>query len=553
MNRPRLLIVGFLRGRHLRFIRGFLLTLLAVPAGAALLFGLQVGFAALHPLLRPAVTQTTVAKTVPPTRPSLNVAIGAEPVRLDPHDSSDAPSSLIHFHVYDRLVEVEEDGDVMPSLATSWNVSEDGRRWHFTIRRGVFFHDGEKLTAEAVRKNLDRFLDRTPGKSVARRDLIAPYVAGVETVGEYELAIDLHEPFAPFLRYLAHESLSIVSPRTLEKDGGFAQPAGTGPFQFHRWVYGDRLILAAFDEHWRGPPHVAFITFLPVPEGSSRTIMLESGAVDVTFPVDPVHVARLKTTPGVRVEHTPSQRMIYGAINLNRPPMDDVVIRRALNYALDVDAITRNLLFGLARPAQAPMSELTYGFSPVNSHHYDPDLAMKLLHGRPNNFDRTIDLWSPSDRYLQDREVAQAVAAYFTQVGLDVRIRLFEWGSYLAALNQSDDWDIAILGWVPATGDADMALRPLFHSSSLANHGSYRSRRVDALLDEALRVQDADMRLSMYREVQEHIAGDVPILFMYTVDLLYAHAETVEGINTHSNEIVDLRFVQKLQAGRNER
>src|SRR5690606_16815733 len=134
---------------------------------------------------------------------------------------------------------------------------------------------------------------------------------------------------------------------------------------------------------------------------------------------------------------------------------------------------------------------------------YDPGEAARIVDEVLGKARPSIELWSPSNRYPQDRAVVQAIAAAVSALGLPVRLRTFEWGSYLQALQTSHAWHMAILGWVPSTGDADMALRPLFYSQARANHGGYASQEVDDLLDAGLVEEDPDRRLQVYRALQE--------------------------------------------------
>lgn len=511
-------------------------------------FCLRAGIVAAVALLSWAASSAALVRPLPRWRPgeplTVTVAIAAEPLRLDPHDARDAPSSLINFHLYDRLLELDADGKVMPGLARAWRISPDGKEYTLELRSGVRFHDGEPLTAAAVVANFQRLL--SPDTTLARAELIRPYVASVAAVDEATVVIRLHRPLAPFLRYLAHESLGIVSPRSIRQaqSGRDFRPSGTGPFQLVEWTPGERVTLAAFPDHWRGRPEIDRLVFRPVPDGASRALAVEAGGADVAFPIDPVHIGRLVQRHGVRIVQMPTQRVIYAALNLRRPPLDSVAFRRALNYAIDVEAITRHLLFGTARPLASPLAEATWGSAAVTPYRFDPPRAKALL-AESGAALRTLELWSPSSRYGLDREVAQALAGYLRQLGLDVRIRLFEWGTYLGLLTTSDAWDIAVLGWVPASGEADMGLRPLYHSDSRGNHSGYRSADVDTLLDEALYAVDDDHRRELYRRAQESIAQDAPSIFLYSVDLVLAHRRDVEGIVIHPTEIVDLRKVRR--------
>ena len=482
----------------------------------------------------------------------VRIAIGSEPTVLDPHDASDAPSALVNFHLYDRLVELDDQMNPRPSLAQAWQVSADGLTWKLTLRTDVTFHDGTPFDAEAVVVNLQRLAD--PQAALARRNLLGEYIETVRATGRYEVEVKLLRPVASFLRLLAHEAHSMISPAALaaHRRGEPFQPIGTGPFLLEEWIPGTRLVLAANQAHWRGAPAVDRLILLTTPDGSQRVIMLETGAADLIYPVDPVHYPRLRAAPGIEAVALPSQRMIYLALNLTRPPFDDLRERRAAAAAVDRAAIAGHLLRGLATAADAPLAPQTWGYTPLGKEgfRYDPVRAAAILEEVYRGQPPPLTLWGPSNRYPQDKLVAQAVAAYLESVGFTVQIRLFEWGTYLALLRRSSDWDLALLGWVPATGDADMALRPLFAVGARANHGGYASPAVDRLLKAAAEEIDRDRRLALYREAQAQLVADAPVIWLYSLHTALAHRAHIGGVRLLPNELLDARGLHRVKGGR---
>lgn len=480
----------------------------------------------------------------------VRIAIGAEPVTLDPHDASDAPSSFVIYHLYDRLVEIDDAMNPVPSLAERWERIGDGSRWRFYLRQGVHFHDGTLLDAQAVAHNFNRLID--PANTLARRSLLGDYLEQVDALDRYTVEFRLRRPFGSFLRLLAHEAHGVISPHVLaalERGERFV-PVGTGPFVLAGWDVGSRLTLRTFDAYWGDSPRVEGITLLIVPEGSSRAMMLEAGSVDVVYPLEPIFASWLRRRKGVAVMEVPSQRMIYAAVNLNRPSLHDMRVRQAMSLAIDRDGIVENLLFGLGRAADSPLAPATWGYVPTGPFRFDPHQAQELVSvvfGEESL--PVLDLWSPVGRYPQDKAVAQAVAAFLTEIGFPVRLQLFEWGTYLGMLRTSNDWDLALLGWVPSTGDADMALRPLFMSGARGNHSGYASKDLDALLEEGAFLEDSSRREDVYRRAQEVLARELPVIWLYTVDVALAYRTTLAGLRVRSTEIVDLRALYRVEGG----
>ncbi len=465
---------------------------------------------------------------------TLRIGIAAEPTRLDPHDASDAPSSMINFHIYDRLVELNEEMEPTPSLATRWSRNERGDVWTLELRPGVVFHDGTPLDARTVKASFDRLLD--PRLGLARRSVISGFVREVVVRDALTVEFRLYEPVAPFLQILAHDALGIVATNGTEP----STPAGTGPFRLGEWIPGTRLVLEAFEAHWRGAPAVDRLVFLSIPTASSRAIMLETGEIDVAFPIEPVHVASVDQSPEVVVETSATQRLVYLALNMNHPPFNEKEARRLASRAIDRASIARHLLFSLANPAWVPIAEGTWGYRAVTTP-FDPHSGQSEIERSGSNRPR-VSLWSPAGRYPQDRAVAQAVGAFLELAGFDVEIRLFEWGAYLSSLRQSDGWNAAVLGWVPSTGDADMALRPILYSGSRGNISGYASPAFDGVIDEAARELDPDRRLELYGKAVERIIEDVPIVPLYSPHLAFGRRRSVEGVRLFSTETIDFRF-----------
>ena len=479
---------------------------------------------------------------------TLVVAVPADPVRLDPHDASDSPSTMVNFHIYDRLVELGDDMEPVPSLAVSWSSNEAGDVWRLRLRPGVRFHDGSVLSADVVKRNFDRLLD--PALGLARRGIVSGFVKEVAVVDDLTVEIRLLSPVAPFLKILAHDALGIVAPAAMDAAGGAFRPIGTGPFRLASWSPGARLVLEAFEGHWRGKPPFDRIEFLIVPAGSSRAIMLETGQADAAFPVEPAHAAKLARNPEVDVEQVKTQRIVYLAFNLARRPWDDSRVRRAVSQAIDREKLARFLLFGFASPAFLPLAEGTWGYAGVPALPYDPAASRSALRALVGPGERRkVALWSPSGRYPQERAVAQGIAAALSEAGLEVEIRLFEWGAYLDLLRRKEGWDLAVLGWTPATGDADMALRPLFLSGAPGNHGGYASAEVDRLIERAVRTLDPAARRTVYEELLALLAFEMPVLPLYSPHVAYGRRSEVQGIKLSSTETVDFRFAWREGVG----
>lgn len=214
----------------------------------------------------------------------LVVGQGVEPVALDPADVTDNPSEEVCHHIYEGLIGFDENMNIIPKLATDWSVSEDGKTWTFHLKKGVKFHSGADFNAEAVKKSFDRIL----AGGLKRSSLYKPVIGEVKVVDDYTVQFILPESFGPFLHTLCHTAGLIVDPSLIDAKADVRRkPSGTGPFKFKEWAVGDQIKLAAFDGYHGGKAKLDELVFKVVPEDASRTMMLETGELDVAERISP--------------------------------------------------------------------------------------------------------------------------------------------------------------------------------------------------------------------------------------------------------------------------
>ncbi|MBI2014903.1 MAG: ABC transporter substrate-binding protein, partial [Candidatus Rokubacteria bacterium] len=272
-------------------------------------------------------------------RGELRVAIPWTPENLDPTMNLSSIRAAVGVSLFDSLVGRDAEGRIVPELAESWKLLDD-TTWQLRLRRGVVFHNGEPFTAEAVRFTVQRVLD--PSQKSPNRANIAEIVR-VDVLDDVTVNLVTRQPYAALLGRLI--DFPIVPPKyTAERGAAFAlRPVGTGPFRFVELVKDERMVVEAFDRHWRGAPRIQKITFKPVPEPFTRAAALRAGEVDLITTVPPTLARELERVAGLRVLRVPSTWQIYLGLNAFRKPLADVRVRQALNYATDVDAIIKNV------------------------------------------------------------------------------------------------------------------------------------------------------------------------------------------------------------------
>ena len=276
----------------------------------------------------------------------LRVAIPWTPENLDPTMNLSSIRATVGVSIFDSLVGRDADQRIVPKLAESWKLLDDNT-WQLRLRRGVIFHDGEPFNAEAVRFTFQRVLD--PEQRSPNRATIAEIIR-VDIVDDLTVHLVTRQPYAPLIPRLL--DFPMLPPKyTAEKDnqGMALRPVGTGPFRFVELVKDDRLVVEAFDRHWRGAPRVRRIIYKPIPEPFTRAAALRNNEVDLITTVPPSLARELERVSGIRVQRVPSTWIIYLGLNALKKPLSDVRVRQALNYATDVDAIIKNVLEGQGR------------------------------------------------------------------------------------------------------------------------------------------------------------------------------------------------------------
>ncbi len=474
---------------------------------------------------------------------SMVIAIGVEPESLDPIGMSSAPAATVSEHISQPLIYLDVDGTLQPSLAESWEANEDVTVWTLYLRQDVTFHDGTPFNAEAVKMNLDRFLD--PESAAPFRFLLGR-VTEVRVAGEYAVEIHTDETFAPMLSHLSHSFIAMVSPeqlRGLEPGETITNPIGTGPFKMERWDRGEQITLVANEDYWGGRPYLDEVVFKFVPEDAARVVMLETGEADAIMRVPPLDVPRLQANPAVDVVYATSVRVIYIGFNNLRAPFTDPLVRQALNYAVDKQEIIDVILDGVGQPSTAPVVPAVFGYYPAGPYEYDPDKARELLEQAGYSDGLKVTLYHPTGRYLMDATIAETVQSYLMDVGVEAELITMEWGAYLAYLQsppEDADYDLYMLGWGTVTLDADYGIYALLHSSQWPPAGwavgFYENPAVDAALDLARVTPDVTVRELLYHTAIQGIWQDAPWLFLHDEGQINAVREGVHGLIHHPLE-----------------
>lgn len=490
-----------------------------------------------------------------PPKDTIVIGLLAEPVTMDPPQITDLNSTRVIKRMFEGLV-AQELGtyNLVPGLARSWTISPDGLTYTFHLRENVHFHDGTPLTAEAVKFCFDRQMDETgpyykTGTYAYVRGFLGN-VAAVEAVDSLTVRIRLKSPLAPFLQYLAHHSLYIYSPEALKKWGKdiVKHPVGTGPFTLESWEPGVKVVLARNAQYWGEGAKLQRVIYVPLIEAQARLAAIRTGEVDVTMDVPPDSLAALRRDPNVVVAEADSSAVWYVTLNTRHPVLKDRRVRQALNYAVNKEAIIRDILRDTAIVSAGPLSPV-YGpyYEPgTRKYPYDPEKARALLReaGYPNGFELTFLVPESGSGMQSPVDMATVIQANLGAVGVRARIQTLEWGAYLKKYLEGPD--MAEMSWNPSIGDPDHIMYMLLSSDRFPpafNAGFYQNARVDELLRKGRMTVDEDQRIPLYREAQKLVTEDPPWIFVDHGKQVILHRTRVKDFKLHPNFDIVLKQV----------
>ena len=466
---------------------------------------------------QPAAADAPKTANAPASGGTITVAVASSFTTLDPYNATDGLSRQVAKSFYEGLFTRDKDFKLVPQLAESYTVSDDGLVYTIKLRPGVKFHDGTDFTSEAVKINIERLLN--PENRLTRRNMYEP-IKAVEPVDPLTVKIILKRPFSPIIQRLASNTVQMVCPSAIkEGNGNIAfEPCGTGPFLLKEYNPSEKLVVVRNPNYWqKGLPKLDGITWLPVVENATRAAMIRTGEAQFihTMPVE--MIGEMKKEKDVNVIVQPSVIMRYMIMNNLAKPFDNPKVRQAVNYAINKDALCKVAFSGYARPATGVIPSQIEFAKKLGPWPYDPAKARELLKeaGFPNGFETT--LWSGYNN-TTSQKVIQFLQQQLAQVEIRVTLRTLEAGQRVAMIESVQRPEDAksklyYIGW-STSSDTDWALRPIFESKNcppvLANEGYYSNKKVDALLDEALTVTDEAGREAIYGDIQTTIWDDAP-------------------------------------------
>ena len=375
-------------------------------------------------------------------RDGVVIGMGLEPPHLDPTaGGSAAKDEVVYANVFEGLTRIDETGTVQPALAESWTISEDGTTYSFTLRQGVTFHDGASFEASDVVFSLNRA--RAEDSTNAQKALFDA-IDTVEATGDHEVTVELEHPQGLFLWNLGWGDAVIVDPASAETNK--TQPVGTGPFRVTEWVKGDRVELARNEDYWGEPPALETATFKFVGDAAAQVAALLAGDIDA-FPNmgAPETVGRFEADPNFEVYVGTTEGETILSINHRRSPWDDVRVRRAIQHAIDRQALIDLAMFGFGTPIGSHFAPHNPAYIDLTgTAPYDPAKARELLAAAGVETPIKAVMKLPPPTYA--RRGGEVIANQLKAVGIEVELVPVEWGQWLSEVFKgAHDFDFTIV------------------------------------------------------------------------------------------------------------
>jgi peptide/nickel transport system substrate-binding protein len=467
-----------------------------------------------------------------------------EPSTLIPILATDSASGDIAGLVYNGLVRYDKNLQLEGDLAKSWDVSPDGLQITFHLRHGVKWHDGKEFTSRDVLYTYRVIVDpKTP--TAYSEDF--KQVQSVQAVDAYTFRVNYAKPFAPALASWGTSMLPahLLEGKEITKSPLSRNPVGTGPYIFKEWIPGQKLTLVANPDYWEGRPYVARYVYRLIPDSSTMYMELKAGGVDM-MGLSPVQYQRQTNTPEFLARFNkyryPASGFTYLGYNLRLPLFQDRRVRQAITCAINKQEILQGVLLGMGAVAHGPYKPGTWAYKDkVDEPVYDPARAVALLKeagfvmgkdgilvkdGKPLSF--TILTNQGNDQRLKSALIIQR---RLKKVGIEVKIRVMEWASFITNFIDKGKFEAVLLGW---TISQDPDQYDIWHSSKTGpkelNFVHFQNAEVDRLLVEGRGTFDIEKRRACYYRIQDILAREQPYTFLYVPDALPAVSSRFHGI-----------------------
>ncbi|KKG08470.1 ABC transporter substrate-binding protein [Methanosarcina sp. 2.H.A.1B.4] len=455
---------------------------------------------------------------------------------LDMFAAGDA--RFVWSQVYETLVRLDSDLNVIPGLAESWETPDDGKTWIFHLRENVTFHDRTPFDADSV-------VFSYSNQSYVRQAVLKP-VQSVEALDTHTVKFVLKKPM-PLPFYLTHVAWPVMGPGCLDAEGNFVKPVGTGPFKFETQAKDQEIVLTRNEAYWGEKPLLDEVTFKVIPEAATRVIALETGEVDMVIKVPEYDVKRLEAEEGIQVHRKLTTFTDFLQFNCDKSPFNDTRIRQSVAYAVDTETLVNEVLEGIGEPAGGrPYSPvMMYSDPDLKTYTQDLDKARALLEeagwkdsngdgiaekdGKPLHMSLIVSkgVWA-----TRHNPMAQVVQGTLREVGMDVEIKVLDEGA-ISKLESTGDFGMILRSGYFVWGPYP---KHFFVHRSGSPYSHYQNETYDKLVDAADMTIDTQKQEELYHSLQDFVIEEVPAFYLVHEEKVVATGPSVKGYTISSED-----------------
>ena len=503
---------------------------------------------------------------------------GAEPPTMDPHLSGDATSAEYVVEIYSGLMAYDQDLNLLPDVAESYEISDDGTVYTFRLREDAVFQDGKPITAQDFKWSFERACDPATGSHTADTylgDIVgcrsklqneADEVEGVQVIDDSTLELTIDEPKGFFLAKMTYPTAYVLDQENVEGDDEwYYSPNGSGPFVLAEYTPEEGLIMLERNENFYGDPkptleRVVYLVNAPINTMAGYEEGLDQLGLDgFYYDIVPLSISELSraTDPNNPISQefvsVPELNVSYVGFNVNKPPFDDPKVRQAFNLALDKRRMVKLVFQDAFPPANGIVPPTMPGYEnpDLSDFEFDPEQALALI--EESSYGDVTDLPEITLNISGSGGgvpaiVESMIESYKTNLGVEIAVEQTPWPDFLADLNQPNpSYQMYQLGWIADYPDPQNFLEILFHTESAQNHGGYSNPDVDALLDQARITQDVGERQALYQQAEQLILEDAAWIPLYFGVENWLVKPYVQGFEAPPIKIPKFQYVSILE------
>ena len=460
-----------------------------------------------------------------PIKDEIVFAQSSDLTTMNPYIGTQERAYSLTNHMYDTLLEFDSEMNMHNSLAESYEWLDD-LTLQIKLREGVTFHNGDPLTAEDVIFTFE--------KRAERGSAYANYidVAGMEAQDDLTVIVPFTSPHPSFIYQLTDPAFGIVPKNYFESVGeeGFAQdPIGSGPYKLKEYVTGDYYTLERYEDYWGEPAKTQYLTMRIVPEAGQRTIMLETGEIDVAYEVPYVDAAKIQDNPDLQFLSTPSMKIVMFYVNTqSATPLHDKRVRQAIEYAIDKEGIVEAVCYGYGSPAYAIVPDTVIEYLPVEEPHiYNLDKAKELMEeaGCADGF--SMEIWTSSSQ--TNTEICQVVQEQLAAINIDAEILVQDSNTIDTRIDAGDEFGMSLHFYSCNSGHAEYTLSNILPTGMARNDSRFSNAEYDAAYNEWLITTDEEKRAELLKSMYELQNDETPVIPLYNEEKILGATKNLDG------------------------